>query len=178
MKFKTILFFFFGVLASLNMKAAEINDTKDSITVYVFLHESCLISQYYTLPLRNMHQEYANEQIQFIGLFPNTSSKPKKIDEFKVSHDIPFALKTDYYHEKTEALGASVTPEVVVYNESTEKILYKGRIDDSYARVGKRKRVTSTSELKEVLEAIKNDQPISVSNTKAIGCFIGKDKLN
>lgn len=77
-----------------------------------------------------------------------------------------------------EALGASVTPEVVVFNESKEKILYKGRIDDSYARVGKRKRVTSTSELKEVLEAIKNDQPIQVSNTTAVGCFIGKDKLN
>ena len=146
----------------------------DSITVYVFLHESCVISQYYTLPLREMHQEYAHEQIQFVGLFPNSSSKYSKIQAFKKNYQIPFELKTDYNHTLTEALGATVTPEVVVYHEAQKKILYKGRIDDAYARVGQKKRVISTSELKDALEAIRNKQPIPISETKAVGCFINK----
>lgn len=163
---------------SANLKAHSASDTQDSIVVYVFLHEACIISQYYTLPLRALHQEYANKDVQFIGLFPNFSSKPDKIQQFKEKYQIPFELKADYYHIRKEKFEATVTPEVVVYNESKGHIIYKGRIDDAYARVGKKKRVTTTSELKDVLEAIKTNQPVLVSNTPAIGCFISKNKLN
>ena len=159
------------------LSANPIDSSKDGITVYVFLHESCLISQYYTLPLRKLHQEYCNKNIQFVGLFPNLSSKTDKIRSFKKKYKIPFELKTDFYHTKTDKFGATITPEVVVYNETKQQIIYKGRIDDSYARVGKRKRVTATSDLKNVLEAIVNDKSILVFETKAVGCFISKNKL-
>ena len=172
------------LLFSFNIQAQRNNEPtrnisgqiQDSIIVYVFFHESCVISQYYTLPLRELHEEYANENVKFIGLFPNFSSKPNQIETFKEKYQIPFELKTDYYHKKKEKFGATVTPEVVVYNESKGQLIYRGRIDDAYARVGKRKRVTTTSELKNVLESIRNNQPIMVSNTQAIGCFIGKNK--
>ncbi len=174
------------LLFSFNIQAQRNNETsrnisrqiQDSITVYIFLHESCVISQYYTLPLKKLHKEYANENIQFIGLFPNFSSKPNQIEAFKEKYQIPYELKTDYFHKKKEKFEATVTPEVVVYNESKGQLIYRGRIDDAYARVGKRKRVTTTSELKNVLESIRNNQPIIVSNTQAIGCFIDKKKLN
>ncbi len=168
----------FASLTTIQLKGSPGYDSKDSISVYIFLHESCIISQYYTLPLREMHQQYGNDHIQFIGLFPNFSSKPEKMQAFKETYNVPFELKTDYYHTKKELFGATVTPEVVVYNESKGEIIYKGRIDDAYARVGKRKRVTTTSELKDVLEAISNNQPVTVTNTQAIGCFINKNKLN
>ena len=111
-----------------------------------FLHESCVISQYYTLPLRELHKVYADENVQFIGLCPNLSSKPNQIETFKEKYQIPFELKTDYYHKKKEAFEVTVTPEVVVYNESKGQLIYRGRIDDAYARVGKRKRMTTTLE--------------------------------
>lgn len=150
----------------------------DSVTVYIFLHESCIISQYYTLTLKELHKTYTNEHLQFIGLFPNFSSRPENIEKFKETYQIPFTLKPDYFHQKKEPLGATVTPEVVVYNETIQKILYQGRIDDTYARVGQRKRVTTTSELKDALEAIQNGQSISISHTQAIGCFIEKNRFN
>lgn len=152
--------------------------TQDSITVYVFLHESCRISQYYTLPLIELHDKFANSHTQFVGVFPNTSSKIDKIDAFKLKYKIPFDLKTDYDKVKTEQFGATITPEVIVYNETQQQILYKGRIDDAYARVGQRKQVTSTSELKDALTAISNKLPIKVTETKAIGCFISIPKPN
>ena len=74
-------------------------------------------------------------------------------------------------------MGATVTPEVVVYNESKQQILYKGRIDNTYARIGQKRRITTTSELKDVLEAIKNNQAVLVSHTQPVGCLIGNDKL-
>ena len=176
MKLKIFLMLIVLGVAILTSKANP-TESKDTIIVYIFLHESCIISQYYTLPLKELHEEYANENIQFIGVFPNFFSKPDKIEQFKKKYQIPFELKTDYYHTQKEKFGATVTPEVVVYNESEEKIIYRGRIDDAYARVGKKKRITTTSELKDVLGAIANDQPILIANTQAVGCFIGKSKF-
>ncbi len=151
---------------------------KDSVTVYVFLHESCLISQYYTLSLRELSEAFSNKNLQFVGLFPNHSSKPEKIEAFKEKYKIPFPLKADYEKIKTAQFGATVTPEVIVFNETQNKILYQGRIDDAYARVGKRKQITSTSELKDALTAISNNRPIEVAQTTPVGCFISMRKPN
>ncbi|MEO1449709.1 MAG: hypothetical protein AAFV07_09265 [Bacteroidota bacterium] len=150
----------------------------DSITVYIFLHEDCIISQYYTLSLKELHTEYANPRLQFVGLFPNFSSRPENIKAFGEKYQIPFPLKPDYFHQKKEALGATVTPEVVVVNEKTGKTLYQGRIDDTYARVGQRKRVTTITDLKDVLESIRDGQSILISYTQAIGCFIEKNRFD
>ncbi|MEL6672075.1 MAG: hypothetical protein AAFR61_07775 [Bacteroidota bacterium] len=160
------------------LPADETLKTSDQVTVYVFLHESCVISQYYTLPLRRLHNKYADENLRFIGLFPNASSQPQKMQAFKAAYKLPFDLQTDHDHARKEAFGATVTPEVVVFNESQGKILYQGRIDDSYARVGKRRRVSTTSELADVLHALAKNKPIEVANTQPIGCFISKKNPN
>jgi len=166
------------VLNFLPLQASSPTSQKDQITVYIFLHEACIISQYYTLPLRQMHEEYACENLEFVGLFPNPTSTAAKVEAFGEKYRVPFSLETDHHHHLVEALGASVTPEVVVYNQTTSQILYKGRIDDAYARVGQRKRSSATSELRDVLTAIAQEQPINVPPTKAVGCYIGTNKLN
>ncbi len=150
----------------------------DSITVYAFLHESCIISQHYTVALRTLDESYQCADIQFVGLFPNASSTTQKIETFQKKYGLEFDLRTDHAHKMKELFGAEVTPEVVVYNETQELILYKGRIDDTYFRVGKKRRLTSTSELKDVLEAITNNQPITTAHTEAVGCYINKKKNN
>lgn len=176
MKLKAFLLLSFSCFLALHLQAKEA--PRDSITVYIFLHEDCIISQHYTLPLKEMYQQYANQYIGFIGLFPSMSSQPDRIEAFKRKYKIPFILKPDYFHIKKEAFGAKVTPEVIVYNETKKEILYKGRINDTYARVGQKRRVTSTSELKDALEAIVNHEPILVTETKAIGCFISTNKIS
>ncbi len=177
----SLLFTIFCMLqnaALANEKTIDIDIKNDSVTVYVFLHESCIISQYYTLNLRELSNEFSNENIQFIGLFPNYSSKPEKIKEFKEKYKIPFQLKTDYDKIKTIQFEATVTPEVIVFNETQNEILYKGRIDDAYARVGRRKQVIATSELKDALTAISNHLPIEVRETTPVGCYISMRKAN
>lgn len=144
----------------------------DTVIVYVFMLENCVITQNYTLALRQMHETYASEQIQFKGLFPNTFSTPQKITEFKKKYEISFLLTMDFDKEWTLKLGASVTPTAVVWNKTRDEVLYRGRIDDSYYRIGKRRTVTTTSELADALAAIVSGEEIRVKETKAIGCFI------
>lgn len=143
-----------------------------SIKIYIFLLEDCVISQYYTLQLRELHAKYASEEIEFIGIFPNRFSKPETIEQFKKDYQLPFELKYDYYQALAKKMGATVTPEAVVYDEEKEEIIYKGRIDNTYFRVGKRRQVTTTSELADVLESLQNNTPPSTESTVAIGCYI------
>ncbi len=153
-------------------------ESKDSITVYVFLQEECPVCQSYTIQLQELYKTYAGKNLHFVGLFPSPESTEEKIAEFKAKYEIPFQLLTDHYHQKVAALGATITPEVIVYNETQQEILYRGRIDNTFFRVGKRRQLTTTSELKDALEAITNNKPIKVSKTEAVGCVISQHKLS
>ncbi len=142
------------------------------IEVYLFLGEECLISQYYTLAIKELWQEYADEDLHFIGFFPNPSSSPEKMAGFKDKYQLPFPVAIDFQQEKMQAFGISVTPEVVVYDKRKQQVLYKGRIDNTYFRVGKRRTVTTTSELADVLAAIRSNEMPATPSVPAVGCFI------
>jgi len=169
--------FFFALLFAFTVRA-DIGPKPDSISVYVFMLDACIICQHYSLTLNELHQEYSSDRLQFEGLFPNFSSKPAAIEAFKKKYRIPFELKTDYYRTMTNRFGITMTPEVVVYNHTQEKVMYKGRIDNTYAALGKRRRHTTSSELKDALEAIRTGKEVLVTTTQAVGCLINKnDKL-
>jgi len=154
------------------------NEHKGNITVYIFLQEECPICQSYTVQLQELYNTYSSEQLQFVGLFPSPESTEAEIAEFKAKYKIPFELQPDHYHQKVATLGATITPEVIVYDETQQIILYRGRIDNTFFRVGKRRQLTTTSELKDALEAITNDKPIIVTETDPIGCVISQHKLS
>ena len=149
------------------------SETPKQLTeVYIFLEEDCRISQFYTTTLNELHQKYANDHITFKGVFPSQSTKQKDITNFKKKYKIAFNLIFDDQQLLTKKLGATITPEVVVYQSGEEKIIYKGRIDDSYFRVGKRRNVVTANELKYVLNRISKNEPVQISWKEAIGCFI------
>lgn len=143
---------------------------KDSVTVYIFLKEDCVISQNYTPTLNRLYQTFSSQKISFIGLFPST--RDEAIETFRQKYAITFPLKSDYFQTLTKKLGATVTPEVVVYNETCGEILYKGRIDDMYYRVGKKRTVTTTAELEDALKSIVAGKPVLIKETEAVGCLI------
>lgn len=137
--------------------------------VYVFLMEDCPISQSYTPALKVLHQSYGFE---FIGVFANASSTEETMQTFQKKYAIPFSLKLDADNKISQALGAQITPEVFALDKATEKILYQGRIDNTFFSLGSRRGVTTSHDLREALEAIKTGKPIAVAKTEAIGCLI------
>jgi len=173
MQLKKLLFLFFVfIFGSQNANAQEYCPVEDSISVYIFMLEDCPLTQFYTLAFRNLYEEYKDYNIAFIGLFPNRFSKPEKIDSFQQKYKISFPLKTDYFKSKTKEFGATVTPEVVIYNHTFQEILYKGRVDNAYYKVGKKRGQTTTSDLKDALESIARGEPIAIKETEAVGCYI------
>lgn len=162
--------FLFCLLAS-SIFATE----RDSFTVYYFLQEDCKICQYYSPTFDSLYQKYNSDSIGFLGLFPNSFSSKENIEKFKSKYQIPFPLKKEYFQTKTKLFDATITPEVVVFNESTKQVVYKGRIDNSYYKLGRRRQVITERELEFVLEAIQKGETIEAFSQPAIGCYIKRD---
>lgn len=147
--------------------------TSDSLTVYVFLLDECTVSQFYTPLLTEFYEKYRSKKVGFIGYFPNFSSKPQQIENFAKNYHLTFPLKADYYKDWARKFGVTVTPEVAVWDHREDRLIYRGRIDDSFVRVGKRNLHPKNEDLKNVIESwLSGKTPQDTLVTQAIGCFI------
>ena len=145
--------------------------------LYLFLSDECIITQYYITTLNDISKRYS-EEVDMVAIFPNFSSKPKKIEAFYAKYKLTIPHKTDYYKKLSRSLGATVTPEAILLN-TEGRIVYQGRIDNSYVAIGKRRRVVTTQELSDAIDRLLKGTEIAVNQTEAIGCFINfNDKLS
>jgi hypothetical protein len=148
----------------------------DSLTVHVFLLDECLISQFYTPELSRLCADYSKSRVGFIGYFPNSTSSHEDIEAFAEEYHIDFPLITDYEKVFVDRFDITVTPEVAVWDHRSERLLYRGRIDDSYVRVGKRKVHPKSHDLEDILQAwVRQESNEQLIETQAIGCFINFD---
>jgi hypothetical protein len=152
--------------------AQTAKEVPSRFSVYLFLLESCKISQAYTDRIADMSMQYSNDSTRFIGLFPNPVSTAETVHRFRQKYGLPFECTEAGALQKASALGVKVTPEVVVYDERKAQILYQGRIDNMFESVGQRRRVVTTSELADALQAIQHHKPIVIARTEAVGCFL------
>lgn len=156
-------------LAALGIRAQE---TDAPIRVVLFLSPSCPICQYYALPLREMAQDYSPRGVEFEALVPGRQFSAEQDAAFRRTYELPFAVLPDLGGQHY-TLGASVTPEVFVFDR-TGKQVYTGRIDDSYAAIGKRRSRARTHELRDALDALLLGETVKVSHAPPIGCLIQK----
>ena len=140
-------------------------------TVKIFYSETCPICQYYTLTINELSKNYNPQLVEFELIFPGKLSDKKSIAAFVEKYQIHVKTKLDKRQKLAKRYGASVVPQCFVFDEKN-KMVYNGRIDDSFVRIGIRKQVITTHELLDILEKIKANEPIEYTETTAVGCFI------
>ncbi len=169
----------FFLLLYLTLSFQPILKGSDSLTVHLFLLDECKICRSYFPILNTLHTQYNNQGVGFIGYFPNFSSKKANIDQLRKVFGIPYPLKTDYFKGKAKHFGATVTPEVFLVREPEGEVIYRGRIDNSYARIGVKRGVVTTHDLDSAIKAALAGREIPVDSTNAVGCFINfNDMIN
>ncbi|XOV67524.1 MAG: redoxin domain-containing protein [Fluviicola sp.] len=145
---------------------------KSSLDIYFFVAETCPICQYYTSKINQIQENNPDHNV--ILVFPNSLSNEETMAKFKKKYKLDVTMQLDEDHELVQKFGATVTPEVVVYDATLDSVYYQGRIDDNYARVGQRKRQIQSDDLVDALNAINNDLPIATAKTTAVGCYISQ----
>jgi hypothetical protein len=147
---------------------------RDSFTVYLFLLEDCKITQAYTDRLIEIQAKYAGDSIGFVAFFPNPISNDSTVAGFREKYHLPFTCTVRQAAEKAGLLGITVTPEVALVNENTQKTLYQGRIDNMFERVGERRQVVTSFELEAALHAVRHCKEVPIPRTQPTGCFLPK----
>lgn len=172
MKYKLYLLLLFTIIIKVKQAKAQ----SDSLEIYIFMSETCPICQNQTLTLKELYKTYGNKGISFIGIFPNTAiSNDSSILSFAKKYKLPFTLQLDKEQTLTKKFSAVITPQAFLIRKETGEILYNGRIDNSFERVGKRRNVVTEFYLRDALDNILNHQKITLTNTIPVGCFISKN---
>lgn len=161
-----------SVLLLLAGVATAQSDRPERFSVYFFLLEDCKISQAYTPILKQLFSNYSNDSIRFYGLFPNPISSETGAEAFKQKYKLPFPCTTAQANATARRLRIEVTPEVVVLENGTQQVLYQGRIDNLFERVGKRRKVVTVRELEDALKAIRQNREPLIKRTQAVGCIL------
>lgn len=164
---KTVILFFSLTISTFGAVAQKEN------SVYIFLSETCPICKNATTELKKLNKEYSKLGYKFIGLFPNENVSTQETRRiFARKFNIDFTLIADTNQHFTQKFSVKITPEVIVWNEAKQKILYRGKIDNSFESVGKRRTITTEFYLKNALESIQNNNIESITFTEPVGCFI------
>jgi hypothetical protein len=77
----------------------------------------------------------------------------------------------DSRHELVKATSVTRAPEVAVLLPGG-KLAYRGRIDDLYSALGKKRKAPSWRDLRDALTAVLAGRPVKVPRTEAVGCSI------
>jgi hypothetical protein len=140
------------------------------VRVILFLAPLCPICQDMTFDLRGLEAEFDDPRVEFIGVFPNSSTRQEQMEAFAGRYGIEMTLVRDTANW-AEALGARWTPEAFILDVQ-DSILYQGRINDRYFAPGRRKSKTRNRDLRNALLDIMAGQPVTVPLTEAVGCPI------
>lgn len=166
MKFK-ILFLLFLVAATQPAQAQLTCQYK----AYVFLSPTCPMCIGYAHELNRLQRDYKSAGLELIGVFPNYYVTDAEIDSFRLLYQIDFTTLRDSNFVLTNQFKATTTPEIFLMDAQGE-ILYRGQIDNTYFRAGKRRGRMTEQYFRNAVQAILEGRKPSFSETQPIGCAI------
>lgn len=137
----------------------------------VFITPDCPIANYYQPTLRKLGEEFAGRGIPLFLVH----SDPEVTADAAAQHAEKFQIAAPVILDHDQALArrvdARVTPEAIVVGRDG-KILYRGRIDNFYEALGRKRREATEHDLRDALTAIAVGRPVAKPVTKALGCHI------
>jgi hypothetical protein len=110
--------------------------------------------------------------VHFVGVNSNRQDSVTDIREYVRTYQVRFPVLRDVGNKVADQYDATRTPEVFVLNESLD-IIYHGRIDDQYAP-GVNRSKPQRRDLHAAISEWIAGQPVTVSETDAPGCLIGR----
>jgi hypothetical protein len=138
--------------------------------VQLFIRTDCPISNRYAPELERLYKKYSPFGIDFLLVYPESGLTPAAVKQHlhEYGYSIPAVLDPD--HRYVARAKARVTPEAAVFVK--DRLVYLGRIDDSYVDLGKARAQPEHRDLDEELSAISAGKVPPFHQTTGIGCVI------
>jgi peroxiredoxin/mono/diheme cytochrome c family protein len=142
--------------------------------VVIFTGTECPVSNYYVLPLKQLHGKYAAKGVQFLAVNSNPQDSAEAVAEHAKREGLPFPVLKDADQKVADLMQAERTPEVVLL-DAKGTICYRGRIDDQFG-VGFRRPKPNRRDLAEAIDEVLAGKPVTLARTQAMGCLISRNK--
>src|SRR5690606_2936480 len=106
--------------------------------VLVFITGECPISRSYIPRLGELAEEWRSSgRVELYGVWGDVTPRPAEIASFVEEHTISFPVLVDRRGELARRFRPTHVPEAFVLDRDGE-LVYRGRIDDTYADLGAR----------------------------------------
>lgn len=153
----------------------KLGDFEDnSLLVVAFLGTECPLAKLYAVRLGEMQRELGPEGVQVIAVMSNRQDSLEEIAAFAARQELEFPVLKDAGNRLADELGATRTPEMFVY-DADRWLRYHGRVDDQYG-IGYVLDAPKREDLKIALTELLAGDDVSVPETEAVGCIIGRQK--
>ncbi|MGE0128212.1 MAG: redoxin domain-containing protein [Blastocatellales bacterium] len=153
-------------LTDLNGKSHSLKDYRGKSVIVIFISARCPISKAYNDRIRAVADEYTKRGVAFLGVNANTDESPEEMRAYAAKNNLNFTILKDKGNVVADAYAAERTPKVYVI-DGEGVLRYQGRIDNS-----QNPRMVKRNDLREALNELLAGKPVSIADTKALGCLI------
>ncbi len=140
-------------------------------TVLVFVWHTCPVANSYAPEIERIYQDYKDRDVAVYLVQVDPDLKVEKARRHAKDYGYTMPVIIDRKHELVKRTGAEMTPEAAVLLPDG-KLVYRGRIDDRQAALGKRRPAATESDLRDTLDAVLAGEKLEPRTTKAVGCYI------
>ena len=146
------------------------------LSVLLFVQTDCPISNSYAPEIQRICRAYESK-----GVSCSLAYEDVRVDAAAVrTHMKDFAYTgvpatIDDSRALADRARATITPAALVI-DARGVVRYRGRIDNLYASLGKRRQHVTEHDLTDALDAILAGKPVPKPETEALGCFITRPK--
>jgi peroxiredoxin len=120
--------------------------------------------------LREIHERYRSQDIEFLLLNPTLQDTPEAVQREVAEFGFGMTVLLDRTQQVGEAWGVNRTAEVFVIDPKTWTLLYHGPIDDRLNYESQRP--VRHAYLTDALDALLANKPVAVASVASPGCLI------
>ena len=142
----------------------------DKVTVLVFVRRDCPVSGRYAPVIQQISQRYS-DQARFWLVFPDKSDSPGEIRKSVMEYGYKLPVLRDPDHALVKLSRVQITPEVAVFDRD-RRLVYDGRIDDSYIDLARVRAAPTTHELEDAIAAAVGRTMLAHKEVRGVGCYI------
>ncbi len=139
--------------------------------VLFFVRTDCPIANRYAPEFERLYREYGGKGIDFRLVYVERDLTAKQIETHRREFSYTIPGITDPDGAYVRLAHAHTTPEAAIFVHG--KLVYHGRIDDTYVDIGKTRPAPTQHDVADVLADIVAGRTVHFRETKPIGCSIG-----
>ena len=136
----------------------------------VFLDTACPVAKRYIPVLNELYGSARSRGVALYGVLSNPDIGWREGADFVDRFDIEFPVLFDSAGDLAVRLEPRVMSESFVIS-TANRVVYRGRVDDRFASVGRLRTRVASYDLREVIGSIASGEQPEPYETEAVGCF-------